>query len=95
MFAKSCCRTRCRIASWFGRRFAYVCEELLCCGDSCSLLYLLLELTYCCMDVGVDCDRVRGHCLDEEVAVVTSENAHFKWIVKPCMCNDEAAQPKS
>ena len=29
--------------------FASVCEELLCGRDSCSLLYLLFELTYCCL----------------------------------------------
>ena len=50
--------------------FVCVCEELLCGGNSCSLLYLLLELTYCCLGdwcwlMIVFVDR----CLDEDVAV--------------------------
>ena len=39
-------------------------------GDSCSLFYLLFELTYCCLGVGVDGNRVRGRRGDEDVAVV-------------------------
>ena len=46
--------------------FACVCEALLCCRDSCSLFYLLFELTYCCSGV----NRVRIRRRNEDVAVV-------------------------
>ena len=61
------------MSSWFGRRaevFSCECKTLLCCGDLCYLFYLLFELTYCCLEIGFDCNRVRGRRRDEDVAVV-------------------------
>ena len=59
--------------SWFGVVDLF-CPNVwrTCCvvGGSCSLLYLLSELTYCCWKAGVDRNRVRGSCRDEDVAVV-------------------------
>ena len=43
-------------------------EVLTCVAEIRVLLSLLFELTYCCLGIGGDCNRVR--CRDDDVVVV-------------------------